>query len=297
MMFGYREAFAYFQCIECGCLQIREFPDDMARYYPEHYYSYQEKSTRNGASRFMATLRDRYALTGKGMIGKLLYSRFPREELRSLQRLSPSKEMRILDVGCGAGVLLATLHGQGMTELLGIDPFNPGDIEYTGGLQILKKEIHEVDGEWDLVMFHHSLEHIPDQTAVLQGAARLLTSGGFCLVRVPLVSSHVWSHFGTNWVQLDAPRHFYLHSVGSMSMLAGQAGLRVEHIAYDSTAFQFWGSEQYVRDIPLQDARSYLQNPGASEFSRKDIAAFSKRAKELNAAGLGDQAVFYLRRD
>ncbi|PLX33273.1 MAG: class I SAM-dependent methyltransferase, partial [Ignavibacteria bacterium] len=37
------------------------------------------------------------------------------------------------------------------------------------------------------------------------------------------------------------------------------------------------------------------QNPQASGFSSKDIAVFAKRARELNAAGQGDQAVFYMR--
>ncbi len=33
MMFGTREAFDYFPCGSCGCLQIERFPVDMSRYY------------------------------------------------------------------------------------------------------------------------------------------------------------------------------------------------------------------------------------------------------------------------
>jgi hypothetical protein len=39
MMFGLRDSFVYFQCAECRCLQIAEFPADMSRYYPASYYS------------------------------------------------------------------------------------------------------------------------------------------------------------------------------------------------------------------------------------------------------------------
>jgi hypothetical protein len=97
-------------------------------------------------------------------------------------------------------------------------------------------------------------------------------------------------------VQLDAPRHFYVHSVESVKMLAERAGFELETVGYDSTAFQFWASEQYALDIPLYDTRSYLVSPKKSIFSKAQIATFEKRAIELNDAKLGDQAAFYLRK-
>ncbi len=70
----------------------------------------------------------------------------------------------------------------------------------------------------------------------------------------------------------------------------------MDEIAYDSTAFQFWGSEQYVRDIPLSDHRSYYVNPDRSIFTEKQMADYAACAAELNAHSRGDQAVFYLRK-
>ena len=37
MMYGTREAFGYFECSSCGCLQIAEVPADLARFYPADY--------------------------------------------------------------------------------------------------------------------------------------------------------------------------------------------------------------------------------------------------------------------
>ena len=37
MMFGTRERFTYFECNSCGCLQIAEIPDDLARFYAADY--------------------------------------------------------------------------------------------------------------------------------------------------------------------------------------------------------------------------------------------------------------------
>ena len=40
MMYGLRETFSYFQCGNCKCLQIVEYPKDMTTYYPGDYYSF-----------------------------------------------------------------------------------------------------------------------------------------------------------------------------------------------------------------------------------------------------------------
>lgn len=296
MMFGYKDVFRYFQCSKCKCLQIEEFPSNMSKYYPDTYYSYQTISSRNKIKKFLSGLRDKYALSGKGLIGKLLYAKYPRENLRSLSFLPVRKDTSILDVGCGGGALLYSLREIGMKNLLGVDPFIAKDIEYENGLRIQKKEIHDVEGKWDIVMFHHSFEHTSDPAKTLETASRLLTTNGYCVIRIPIASSYAWEHYRVNWVQLDAPRHLFLHSVESMNILADQAELDLCKVVYDSTSFQFWGSEQYINEIPLTDKRSYAQNPKTSIFSKREISTFAKRAKELNEREQGDQAIFYLKR-
>ena len=37
MMFGLREEFEFFECGNCGCVQIAEVPANLAKYYPEEY--------------------------------------------------------------------------------------------------------------------------------------------------------------------------------------------------------------------------------------------------------------------
>jgi hypothetical protein len=77
-------------------------------------------------------------------------------------------------------------------------------------------------------------------------------------------------------------------------MVADQAGLRVTRVKFDSTDFQFWGSEQYRAGIALTDRRSYARSPRRSIFNRSQIHAFKQRAAALNAAQDGDTASFYL---
>jgi SAM-dependent methyltransferase len=295
-MFGSGEVFRYFQCARCGCLQIGEFPPDLSRYYPEDYYSYQPGPPAGRIRGRLIGLRNRYAVWSRGLLGRLLYARRPNPVLRCLWRLPLGTDARILDVGCGSGAGLRSLQELGFRNLLGIDPLNRQDLEHPGGLKVLKRTIHELEGQWDLVMFHHSFEHVPDPAETLLSASRLLSPAGHCVIRTPTVSSDAWEHYRAEWVQLDAPRHLHLHSVESLGLLAGKAGLDPHQVVYDSTAFQFWGSEQYRKGIPLRDPRSGATSLPGTLFSRAELAGFARRAGQLNAAGRGDQAIFYLRK-
>lgn len=296
MMFGLREKFTYFQCSNCSCLQIAEIPADMSKYYPADYYSFSPQSSKNPLKSFIKNSRNRYAVLNKGILGRLICVLLPNENLHFLAQFNLTENSSILDVGCGSGVLLHDLRDIGFNNLLGVDPFIEKDIEYGNGLKILKKSIHEIDGKYDLIMFHHSFEHLADPIETLLSVTKLLNKNGVCLIRIPTVSSYAWEHYRGNWVQLDAPRHFFLHSVKSIGLLAGMSSLNLEKTIYDSTDFQFWGSEQYVKDIPLMDSRSYLKNPSGSIFSKEEISEFKKKAKELNSKNLGDACAFILRK-
>lgn len=297
MMLGLRDEHRYFQCTDCECLQIEHAPDNLADYYPENYYSYHDPGkTGNPLQQALIRMRDRYEVTGKNQLGRIMHLLSPHAKLASLRPAKLSWDDRILDVGCGAGHLLHSLRETGFRNLLGIDPFNRADIAYPNGLRIEKRDIFSEHGQWDLVMFHHSFEHLPKQRLHLQQAFNILKPGGMALVRIPTVSSYVWQEYGINWVQLDAPRHLYLHSVKSMEVLAEQCGFLTETVVYDSNALQFWGSKQYEQGIPLRDPHSWAESPQNALFTSKEIRQFEKRAQELNAINQGDQAAFYLRK-
>lgn len=297
MMLGLRDEHRYFQCADCGCLQIETIPDNLASYYPDDYYSYSDAAKQgNPLKKLLMRMRDTYAATGKSQIGRFMQFLSPNAKLTSLRPARLNKDSRILDVGCGSGHLLYSLRETGFRKLLGIDPFNREDITYPNGLRIEKRDIFSEQGQWDLVMFHHSFEHLADQQSNLQQAFHILKPGGIALIRVPTVSSWAWQEYGVNWAQLDAPRHLYLHSLKSMETLAMQTGFRQEQVIYDSFAFQIWGSKQYEQDIPLHDPRSWAVSPENALFSTKQIQAYERRSRELNAINQGDQAAFYLRK-
>jgi 2-polyprenyl-3-methyl-5-hydroxy-6-metoxy-1,4-benzoquinol methylase len=289
MMYGLRDKFRYVECTSCGCLQLVDPPTDWSRYYPAAYYSFQANpEQRSGLDHLLRKSRNRFVCTGEGLAGRLLTVLFPYRfgDLRSwITKFALDRDSRILDVGCGSGELLYDLSLAGYRNLLGVDPFITADRRYANGVAVLRCTIHEVSGEFDLVMFHHSLEHVADQHETMASVARLLKPGGACLVRIPTCSSDAWERYRENWVQLDAPRHLFLHTVQSIEILGAAAGLRLVDTQWDSSALQFFGSEMYERDEPL--------TTGSARFFRKEYRRGRRAAERLNAIGRGDQAAFY----
>lgn len=298
MMFGTGDRFTYLECRNCGCVQLLDVPVDLSTFYPPNYYSFAPAIPKTGRKLIMKRLRDRYAATGQGLLGKLLYAYplGPHPALRALSKVSLNPKSAILDVGCGQGNLLRELHDIGFTNLLGVDPFLAHDIDYPGGLRILKRSLAEVPGRFDLIMLHHVFEHLPNPQEMLGLMAGRLAPGGTVLLRIPIADSYAYRHYGADWAQLDAPRHLFLHTRSSIQQLGNAADLKVVKVVNDSMAFQFWGSEQYRRGIPLMAPESYRNRKVGGLFGPAQIGEFTRRANALNRAGEGDQAAFYLQR-
>lgn len=298
--FGKDEEFNYFQCSRCDCLQIDEYPLNISEYYPnEDYYSFQslEKINNNKLTfrKHAVRLRDKYAVFGKGFIGKLLFWANSTNIYNMLAVPKVNKNTKIIDVGCGDGSWLHMLREMGFQSLLGTDPFLAKKIEYKNGLTILNNDIFQIKDKYEIVSLRNSFEHMPDPLKVLNHVQSILSDDGYCVIRIPIVS-YAWKHYKENWIQFDAPRHFYLHSVESMKIVADQSGFYVCNVLYDAGMLQFYGSEQILKDIPLHSNRSYMNDPKNSIFSKKEISNFKAKTIELNKNKQGDVAIFFLKK-
>ena len=298
-MFGLRDPFEYFTCAECGCLQISAIPDDLSKYYPAGYYSFAavDLPRSTGLKHRLKNLRSRSYLGRGSATGSLLRAIFGLPELPSwVEEVGIGPGAKILDVGCGAGLLLAQLQAEGFSRVTGLDPYIPEDHSSDAPIRIFKRELADLGEDFDLIMLHHSFEHMADPLQTLRDLRDRTRPGGTVLIRIPVVPSHAWDEYGTDWVQLDAPRHLHLHSLKSMDLAAEQTGFEIASVRFDSYALQFWGSEQYRRGIPLRDPRSVASGIEDSHFSEAEIAEFEHASLELNESGRGDQACFILRR-
>jgi len=299
MMFGTKEEFDYFECAKCKCVQITEIPENLEKYYPSEYNSFDQikKTKDNFIKRYLKKTKSKHYLKdNKNPLGKYLFKKYGPSFLLKIKPTNIDFNSSILDVGSGAGLRLISLARDGFNNITGIDPFIEKDIFYNNGVKIFKKDIYSFNGSFDMVMLNHAFEHMPNPDNVLAEIYRILKPGAIALIRIPIADSYSWKKYGINWVALDPPRHLHLLTPKSMQILAKKTGFEVVEILYDSDYYQFWGSEQYAADIPMRSDKSFYENPSNSIFSMQQIKDFKMKAIELNEKGEGDAACFYLKK-
>jgi|UPI00039EAA56 SAM-dependent methyltransferase len=294
-MYGADGTFFYLECAACGCLQLLDIPADLGAFYPSDYCSFGRAKSKSIASwrRWLKSLRTRMLLGQGGVAGRLLKPFIPLPPYGDwMQRLSMGLDARILDVGCGSGHLLLRLQKDGFSALAGIDPYLPERLEYPGALVVNKQRIEALDGVFDLIMLHHAFEHMDHPREVLATLVQRLAPGGKLLIRIPLAGSYAWRKYGVSWANLDAPRHLFLHTPRSLSLLAASVGLRIATTLFDSQYKQIALSEW----ISLGGTMANFDQGEKAYFTAKDLSGFKRLARALNAQRDGDCAAFILER-
>ena len=104
--------------------------------------------------------------------------------------IAPLKGQRVLDVGCGGGILADAMARKG-AEVLGIDlaekslkvaqlhALEAGTSQITYLLVAAEALAAEMPDQFDVVTCMEMLEHVPDPASVVQACARLAKPGGW----------------------------------------------------------------------------------------------------------------------
>ena len=310
MMYGSGENFDYMQCAACNSLYIEKVPSDLTRFYPADYYSFQNAVLEYPVSRILRYVRRKrteYRIDRKDLVGKILtagqdfvnrqsndwFSRYYSWDW--FRTTGTTVDSNILDVGCGSGQLLSNMRDQGFTKLTGIDPFLKESKDLLG-IKLVKGAIHDLDDRFDLVMAHHSFEHMHDPMTSLERMRDLCRVDGWLLLRFPVLGDS-WNQYRECWVELDAPRHLFIPSVdGFRAFVSRVGGLKLRKIEYDTTFFEIAGSELYRKNIPLREPSGSRSVAFKDYFSSEELEAFKSKATALNAGASAGRASFYLQR-
>jgi SAM-dependent methyltransferase len=254
-MYSTGEVFKYFQCSKCKTLQIANMPENISAYYDNSsYYSFFNKQS------FSKKLRQWQIknLIKNDILAKLYNFFFPLGRFSAFVNVKPSLDAKIIDIACGNGEFLYQLKNCGYKNLCGIDPFIKESI-IEKNLSIYKKSIFELDEKFDFIMLNHSFEHMAENLQTLQKISELLDENGVCVIRIPTVDSYAWKTYKGNWVQIDAPRHFFLYSIEGFKYLVDKTNLKIINIEYDADSFQFWGSETVQKGKPFSNVKASIQ--------------------------------------
>ena len=288
--------FRYYICPKCGCMQIGKVPGNLSDYYGDLYYSFSGTKQVNVIQKLVQTFkikRDIYEMGLGGFIGMCMHIFVPRPSYGIIYSLI-KPESNILDVGCGDGYFLSILEKLGQKKLCGCDRFITEITERSNqSIKIIKGVIDDCDGQYDLIMFLHSFEHMENPQETLRSAYKKLNDNGAIVISIPIAGSNAFDKFGKYWVQLDAPRHLFIHTKKSIEMMAEKAGLKIERIDYDSTAFQYIGSLQVMRG---QTRKEHRKIRGLIEYAILSSIKYNGQTMEDNKNGRSDQATFVLKK-
>ena len=141
--------------------------------------------------------------------------------------LDPAKA-RVLDVGCGAGAVLAVLRDHGVA-CRGLE-VNPGAIEFCRrmGLDVRRGELEdEEDQSYDVITMFDVIEHLADPVAVLRTAVHKLKPGGYLIAFTPNIHSVAYELMGGRQNTLLPFEHVGFFSPKSFDYLAEQIGASV----------------------------------------------------------------------
>lgn len=142
------------------------------------------------------------------------------------QVLAGSRDARILDVGCGAGLWFDTLEAFGRVE--GVE-FDPIAVEQSGRwrdrIHLGELDTFRSDGGYDLILMLDVLEHMRQPEALLRQSVALLAPGGAMVITVPAF----------NWLWTahdDLNHHVTRYTAAEIARLVRTSGLDIRERRY-----------------------------------------------------------------
>ena len=116
-----------------------------------------------------------------------------RQERRDVEALIPEGIRRVLDIGCGEGILGRRLLRKGVEEVIGIEVDPSVAKRAEGNLsRVICGDVEDVDlpfeeGYFDCIILADILEHLRDPLSVLLKVKRVLSDSGCMVISIPNV--------------------------------------------------------------------------------------------------------------
>jgi 2-polyprenyl-3-methyl-5-hydroxy-6-metoxy-1,4-benzoquinol methylase len=205
-------------CTGCGLGRFHPMPgrEEVRGFYPEEYYG-------EPGTKFQPLVERLVRVVGERHISFLT------------RLLVPGA--RVLDLGCGRGVILGPLADRGF-EVHGVEISAEAARGADPRAEIrIASPLRDAGYEaafFDEVVIWHVLEHVDDPRGMLEEVARILRPGGRLIVAVPNFSSAQARWTGAAWFHLDLPRHLYHFPLAALEELLKSAGFAIASVHHFS---------------------------------------------------------------
>lgn len=238
---------AFHRCASCGALRLddRELGD--------------EEADQTGV---MSDDDGSYGDDARGTFAELqrrLQSRLLAPEVDVVARaLPPTTGPRLLEVGCGAGLLAQEVRARRPdVRYHGIEP-RPEAARIAGGrgVDILGSSLTALVEPlpFDAIVMIHVLEHVASPIETLRALHARLAPRGTLVISVPVADSWEARLFGRRWYGLFPPHHRWLPTVQALHRVVGDAGFEVTMTSWRSYRTPLVGTVSSVAPF-LEPAR------------------------------------------
>lgn len=207
-------------------------------------------------------------------------------------RFIPAGSGSILDVGCGAGALGATLKRRGY-RVFGVELNKTlWGAAQANGVEVLGSTLFDANirpGSLDAIVYSDVLEHVPEPLRELRQAARSLRPGGRLYVGCPNYAGLQRRVFGDAWHGWHLPFHLSHFSPSALRAVLRCSGFDTCSVKHESPvqfAIASWRTR--ASSSPLAAWDDMVSRGPASRLLRASLGA-SLRILSLCAAG--DQLV------
>ena len=188
---------------------------------------------------------------------------------------------RLLDVGCGLGYLLSGLGDQWECDGVEVSSFACEHAREWGTVfEGTLADAQYASGQFDVVVFHHVIEHLDDPLKTLREIRRIMKPGGWLLLGTPDFDCGCARLFGPRYRLLHDDTHVSLFTNDSMHRLLRDEGFRIENVDYPYFHTRHFTEENLLR-MKDRDGMSppfygnvitfYVRKPDEGEWLRPPV--------------------------
>jgi SAM-dependent methyltransferase len=244
------DGFPFYRCLDCSLVYLSPRPNEseLSQIYPPNYYSH------------VANNAHPTDLKLETPLGMALHLRLIKRVSKNIQpHIQMCDSLAFLDVGCGNGRALGSLHHEFGFKCTGIDFAIPDALidEFKAPpIRLIRGNFMDFDfkgDNFDIIYASHLIEHLDNPISFLEKAGSLLKPGGICVIETP--NEKCWAHtlFGKHWGGNHTPRHWFIlnpvTSTKAAEILPSQS-LRVDAIRFShNSAFWIWSFHSFLKAI------------------------------------------------
>ncbi len=213
------QQYVFSRCAACASLWVENPPaaDALASLYSDgSYFENPDFGSSTGYHGYLDYLADRDEIAAK----------FALVLAHIEAQVQPG---RLLDIGAGPGLLVATARDRGW-DASGID-LNPWAARYAReelGVEVREAALGDLRAEatdFDALAMMDLVEHVPDADRLMADALRVLRPGGILAVLTPDAGSAISRALGRRWPEaIRAPEHLTLFSRAGLATLLARHG-------------------------------------------------------------------------